>query len=419
MENALKALLDVMGHGERLTARPGRVLLDRSSGTDPVEVEWSADAHAQALEALTEPISIDGVQAFAVRGTVVLVRAPDPNRRIADLAAEGVLSAIAARTLDAALEVGRNVLVAGAWPEASAVMAALTGGGRRPGALLDPTTAPPASWVQVASPADLALLNPDRVCLWQTPPQHVVPFASCARSLVAWIGASRLDRALVRYEAAIEGASPRSNAQMQVLAGLDVIVTVQRSSDGPRVREIAELVMMDDGYRPHLLFAGGAPPMQNTLVPVELPTFAHELRVAGHGVLAEELEAAVGEVPPRPPQAAPAPPMRSASIEAAVAPSRPGPAPTPVQTAMSVFSRPLDAGEMEDLREATPPGWELDQLGDEDLPQEDYGEGSADDAAMAATYGLAPPPRPKGVSGESFDDILKKMRDGELQDRDE
>ena len=37
-----------------------------------------------------------------------------------------------------------------------------------------------------------------------------------------------------------------------------------------------------------------------------------------------------------------------------------------------------------------PPGWELDQLPDELVGEEDP-MGSADDAVMAATYGLAPP----------------------------
>ncbi|MEO0812686.1 MAG: hypothetical protein AAFY60_07470 [Myxococcota bacterium] len=410
----LKSLAGAMGHGDRLTARPGKVLLDRISGTEALDLEWGAEAHEAALDALADgPKSVEGgATAFALQGTVVLVRPCDPNRRLEELAADGVLSTIAARTLDAALELGRNVLVAGAWPEAWALMAAMTAGGKRPGAVLDPAVPAPSSWVGVSDPSQVSVLNPDRLCLWRTPPEYLADYAMTARALVGWVGSARLDRALIRYEVALERSEPRANAQMQVLAGLDLVVTVHRSADGPRVREIAELAMSDEGYRPRLLFATGAPPMQKTLIPVDLPGFVHELHGAGHGVLAEELEAAVGHiVGTRPPAQAPAP----ASPPPAAAPV-PAPSPARSESGMSVFSRPLDSGELRDLREAPAPGWELDQLGDEELPDVQYEEGTIDDAALAATYGLAPPPRPKGVAGDNFDDILKKMRDGEMKD---
>jgi hypothetical protein len=55
--------------------------------------------------------------------------------------------------------------------------------------------------------------------------------------------------------------------------------------------------------------------------------------------------------------------------------------------------------------DAPPPGWELDQLPDEVMADEEVGA-SADDAVMAATYGLAPPPPPRAnVGGDSEHDL--------------
>ena len=55
-----------------------------------------------------------------------------------------------------------------------------------------------------------------------------------------------------------------------------------------------------------------------------------------------------------------------------------------------------------------PPGWELDQLSD-DAMGEDDALGSADDAVMAATYGLAPPPPPRTVPGGSSEHDLEEL----------
>jgi hypothetical protein len=68
------------------------------------------------------------------------------------------------------------------------------------------------------------------------------------------------------------------------------------------------------------------------------------------------------------------------------------------------------------LKHAPPPGWELDRLGEEDWADDGSSPSNAEDAAMAATFGLAPPPRPVGYKGEavSFAELLKrtKERDG-------
>ena len=55
-----------------------------------------------------------------------------------------------------------------------------------------------------------------------------------------------------------------------------------------------------------------------------------------------------------------------------------------------------------------PPGWELDQLAD-DAVGEDDAVGSADDAVMTATYGLAPPPAPRAVPGGASEHDLEEL----------
>jgi hypothetical protein len=191
-------------------------------------------------------------------------------------------------------------------------------------------------------------------------------------------------------------------ATLSVLAGLDLVVVVS-AEPSLRVTEVAEMALVVDGYRPRLLFASGLPPVPMALVPVAAPGFAPELAQAGFGVLADELRHAV----PEPRQSEPAvgnepQPRVEAMPRRARAPAvEPSAAP------------PLGPG----LDDSPPPGWELDQLGAE-LPSEldDGRTTSADDAAMAAAYGLGPPPRPSGVrplasQGRTFQDALRRARE--------
>ena len=72
----------------------------------------------------------------------------------------------------------------------------------------------------------------------------------------------------------------------------------------------------------------------------------------------------------------------------------------------------------EALRHAPPPGWELDQAGGEQFTADAASASNAEDAAMAATFGLAPPPRPAGYKGEtvSFTELLKRAKEREQTD---
>jgi hypothetical protein len=66
---------------------------------------------------------------------------------------------------------------------------------------------------------------------------------------------------------------------------------------------------------------------------------------------------------------------------------------------------PTPVVEREDV---PPPGWELDQLTD-DAVGEDTRVGTSNDAVMAATYGLAPPPPPRAQVGSESEHDLEEL----------
>ncbi|MEO0459980.1 MAG: hypothetical protein AAF219_03980 [Myxococcota bacterium] len=421
MNELLAILVDALGRAERLVARPGRVIIERSSHagaptTERAEVEWGAEEHQRVLAALGERESAEldaGAHVIQRHGALILVANSDPNRRLDDWVAQTRLSSMAAQTVDAAIALGRSVLVAGPWSASRSLMMALVNGGDRPAGWVSPLSPNPSHWLPIATRDDLVLFNPDRVYLGALPPAQAVVLASTGVSRVSWIGAMRLDQALIRYEVELERAYRDVSTQMQVLAGVDLVLQVDRTC---RVREIAEIAMADDGYRPLRLFVSGAPPAQHTLVPGEVPSFLEEMRESGRGALADELaQAAAG---PMAPLSRAVGPTNVTSMAPPPAPVASGSASPPSSligsAAMGAGSSPRREG-LDALRDAPPPGWELDQLSDDDLPDFGNPEGSVDDANLAATYGLAPPPKPRGVGAtESFDEILKRMRDGEI-----
>ncbi len=470
----LRALLGVLREAKawRLTARPGRVVVDHLEGARAVEVAWSAEEHERAKGAVSAAIAevrapnvdsrspmadgrspiadsrsptadqrfpmADGVACGVVGDALVLLRGPDANRRIEDLARDGMLSSLAARLLDAALATGRNVIVAGPWLPSLEVIGSLVGAAARPAVLGHDAVPLPPSWLRASALADAIAYGSERLAFWSHDVDALARLMAASSGVVGWLDARRLDRVLVRYEAAIDVRAPRAQAPLQVVAGVDLVVVLQ-GGGAPRIRELAEIAMAADGYRPQLLFSTGIAPSPHALVPLAAPSFIDELAAAGHGVLADELRAVVPRVTPQEDdhartlsrarsiasqldddidEVAPEAPRRQVrdsghgrdplGIREALRPQARGPESRPDPAVPEIPKAVVEA-----LRHAPPPGWELDRLGDENWVDDNAGGGNAEDAAMAATFGLAPPPRPAGYKGEavSFSELLKRARE--------
>ncbi len=395
---ALAPLVQALAQGRvlRLVARPGQVHVDAATGSTVASLRWEEAEHHAALAALPEPATLaDGITAVASAGALLLRRPPDPARRPADLVREGALSQLAADLLEAALTHGRNVLVAGPWCAGVELVAALLAGGQRPAVVAAPADAVPPPWLRADTAADALACGADRVGVWSTHSPLRLQALRAASGVAAWIEARRLDRALLRFEAEAEQAGGAS-APLHVLAAIDLVVVMA----GARVREVAEIELVDNGYRPRLLFASGLPPVPDALVPVAPPTFLAELTQAGFRVLADEL-AHIGGGRRQERTEAPTVPL----------PKRAGPVAAPAFDAPPV---PIDPA----LADAPPPGWELDRLAHE--PGE-VGEGavSAEDAELAASFGLGPPPPPPGVASigsearerSTFEEALRRARE--------
>ncbi len=290
VRQALGQLVEALrdSRGWRITARPGRVVVDHAEGPRALELAWTADNQTAALSALGDGATIvDGLAAMAVGDAVLVVRGPDANRRLEDVARDGVISGLAGRLIEAAVALGRNVIVAGPWLASVDLIGAIVAGGTRPAILEGGQIPLPATWVRVSGHLELATYGADRVGTWSTGVDALAKLMAGTSGVVGWVDARRLDRVLVRYEAAVD---PGAQTPLHVVAGVDLVVVLQ-GVGGAKVREIAEITMAADGYRPQLLFATGMPPSPQALVPLASPTFIDELAAHGFGVLADELKA--------------------------------------------------------------------------------------------------------------------------------
>ena len=62
------------------------------------------------------------------------------------------------------------------------------------------------------------------------------------------------------------------------------------------------------------------------------------------------------------------------------------------------------------------PGWELEHLGESLEADDGAPEGSSEDSIMAATYGLAPPPRPRGVRVPENPGFSEALQEAKVRD---
>jgi hypothetical protein len=93
-EGLLAPLLELLRTGRhlRVVARPGSVVADRADGSSRIDVAWEADTHSRVCDTLESPWRFDdGCTAAVVGPLVVVMRAPDPLRRVEDLVQDGGL----------------------------------------------------------------------------------------------------------------------------------------------------------------------------------------------------------------------------------------------------------------------------------------------------------------------------------------
>lgn len=392
----------------RVVARPSWVTGDPAFGPClPLpDTAWSAEQHARARAAcITQATVGEGIRAQATGDGIVVSWVPQAFLP-ADLVREQVISPLAMRLLSAAVALGRNLLITGSYNAALPLIYALVGEGARPALIGADFVAIPRRWLRLEDLADATRAHADRIGVCGVPMASLVEITCGLCGVVAFNPSRRLEQALMRYELGAAALAGKHNTPLHVLAGVDLVV--QASVQGAcQVTQIAEITLTDTGYRPQILFGSGLPPTPQALMPRAPPSFVHELALAGHVGLAEELSqlappSAAGPPPASAAQAQSRLPERPAS--SAERPSRQPPVrpwPTPRAVPKDADMRPPDSL----------PGWELDRLPAPEAATGTPQTASADDAMLAATYGLAPPPRPTGARGvRSFDEALSRAR---------
>lgn len=419
LENVLEPLLThlLSRQHRRLVAKPDMVWADRIDQTVRLECKWDRDAHNEALKHLVEPVRLTNQCTAAGAGdAIVLTRPADPNRSVEDVATDGIISALCGRMLSSALSLGRNVLVAGPWCASADLIGALLASADKPCVVATPTDAVPSVWIRTHHVGDAVACGADRIGAFSLSSQDMCALLTKASSVVAWTNACNLQRALTRYEAIVD-LSGDCHTPLQVLAGIDLVVIIGRI-DGPRVSEVAEICVSDDGYRPRLLFTANAGPVKHALVPVAPPSFLEEIRLAGQSVLADDLfyasapsqmelatsdEHLPGTVP--------------ATSKQVSMPGQNVPKPEENRVFEAAPSVPSTDPSLEN---AQPPGWELDQINDQHANPSTVENKTiealrSEDAMMAATFGLAPPPAPLGMSSKKSN--KKSVEPGEKTNR--
>ena len=377
--------------------RDGIVLEDRR-GVRPTPAPEGEIPHEALLELAAEGTSLAGGYRIETHGSTVVVEAPVAPTSLDDLVQERWLSELAAATLDRALRLGRNVLVVGRRAPAWVVTRALVAGGGLPGALGRWPAEPPRGWVATRTIEASRALGLDRVALMDGEPTEILEAAMSSNGLVAWMPSHGFEQALLRLEASAERGRPGIATPLQVLASLDLIVVVAPWEGEATVTQVMEIRLADEGYVPTPLFLRGRLPAPDALSPTHAPSFLGELRRID-GTLADELDAAVSRDRPAGPPRGERPPDTVPAVETMAEPT-PGepsiPSAPPRAHEAAISGPPADA---------PGPGWELDQLGDAAEGSGIGLETGPEDAAMAATFGLGPPPRPAGVSLNAEDEV--------------
>ena len=206
------------------------------------------------------------------------------------------------------------------------------------------------------------------------------------RSLVAWSDASHWQRALMRFELAIESALGREARALDVLASLDCVVEVFSASSGtPGMGDVVEIALVDEGYKPTVLFQTRA--VLESVRVWDLVGHPQTLSLlVKHGLhhvcslFSSTSEEPSFENPPS--SSVPDPSFKIRKKD-----------PWRHEKAIA-FAEDVD---MDDLSvsgsEQDVPGWELDLMSEDDLETlQTENQRLQQEAEMAAQYGFGPPP---------------------------
>ena len=439
---ALAALVELVVEGtfSRVVVTPVGLSADGEAGCvalegeDPAEIFEALYHWDEEREPRVAVIELDGAW--------VLLPVESTHPSLDGLVERGALSPMVAGLLDAAVALGRNVLIADRANGVPELALALGERGTRPALISPDWLAAPECFTRLEGQGEADLLGADRTVVTRVGTEEAAEVLVACSGVVATVEATRLDRALMRLELGLVEEYGADQAALGMLAGVDLVV-VMRPSGNRQVELVGEIVLDDHGYRPQVLASRGLGDLSEALVPVARPSFLGELEALGAHALVddwaavevaddgfEEDEASdpyhvVAEPPyiPEPelePEAERKPSWKD-YIEAAradatqvipsidipkasdVAPLNLGPV-LPPPTGMVVKAEPGEEAQdsveplIETLAEDVDPGWELDRLAEGEMSVNDSEGGGQEDAIMAAAYGLAPPPIPAGMA---------------------
>lgn len=420
---------------DRLVLRPGRVTADGPRGMEVLEFAWDLESHAAAMEEFSRSVEYGDWLASWVGDGLVMKRVTPSANTLEDWVSAGLLSALAARLIAGSLASGRNILIAGADSAAAGLSLALGEQSLRPALIGGHDVPTPPHWVRAHTLQEISQLGADRLVVVGGRDGGVVDALFAHNGVVASIDARRLDRALMRFELALAQKVGADQAPLAMLASVDLVVVLDSLGSG-HVAEVVELQYGEGGYCPVVLMCRGVNPMPEALVPIQAPGFLDELASLGLEEMAADYRSAlppevlaqadpvmpeeVHEPEPEPvyeiqiPVAEPKR-MRIPKMAAPVMPANPAdlrngvvlPPPGMNSPGQGFVKEPIPTPLVE-RDDVPPPGWELDQLSD-DAVGEDTRVGTSDDAMMAATYGLAPPPAPRTQAGRESEHDLEEL----------
>ena len=427
---------------DRLVLRPGRVTADGPMGMEVVDFKWDLETHSAAMEAFSRSVEYGDWLASWVGDGLVMKRVTPSENTLEDWVSAGLLSSLAARMIAGSLASGRNVLIAGADSAAAGLALALGEQSLRPALMGGHDVPTPSHWVRAHTLQDIAQLGADRLVVVGGRDGGVVDALFSHNGVIASIDSRRLDRALMRFELALAQKVGADQAPLAVLASIDLVIVLDSLGSG-HVAEVVELQYGEAGYCPVVLMCRGVEPMPEALVPIQAPGFLDELASLGLEGMAADYqnalppEIAVPTEPEVPAYAAEPEPDPEPVYEIQIPIAEPKRMRLPKMGAVTMRANPADLRNgvvlpppgmgppgqgyakepaptpLVEREDVPPPGWELDQLPDELVGEETH-IGSSDDAVMAATYGLAPPPAPRTQSaddsGHDLEELLEAVR---------